>query len=206
MSEWGAAWDTASLDAAFAEPPGGKERRRLIGDLLAGPFQPVRAGGPGRGRSRSSPWTRACRSSASTPGNVLGYDAVVLMLDELVLWLSGVHRQSGQGSRGGAEGLQAGRVGRVRTARADHQLRAPAAGPARPGRQGRRGRESSTSLFDMLKYWDGRFDRIPLDDRNLPAIVHERLLKPKDADATIAARRRLRAGRERQCPGLGDPA
>src|SRR5262245_26830864 len=30
-AEWGAAWDTTSLDAAFAEPPGGKERRRLIG-------------------------------------------------------------------------------------------------------------------------------------------------------------------------------
>ena len=40
-----------------------------------------------------------------------------------------------------------------------------------------------TSLFDTLKYWDGRFDHIPLDDNNLPAIVHERLLKPKDAAA-----------------------
>ena len=28
-----------ALDAAFAEPPGGTERRRLVGDLLAGPFQ-----------------------------------------------------------------------------------------------------------------------------------------------------------------------
>ena len=37
-----------------------------------------------------------------------------------------------------------------------------------------------TSLFDTLKYWDGRFDHIPLTDNNLPAIVHERLLKPKD--------------------------
>jgi hypothetical protein len=40
-----------------------------------------------------------------------------------------------------------------------------------------------TSLFDTLKYWDGRFDHIRLDDRNLPAIVHERLLKPKDENA-----------------------
>ena len=43
-----------------------------------------------------------------------------------------------------------------------------------------------TSLFDTLKYWDGRFDIIRLDDRNLPAIVHERLLRPKD-DAARAA-------------------
>ncbi len=35
----------------------------------------------------------------------------------------------------------------------------------------------------MLKYWDGRFEQINLDDANLPAIVHERLLKPKDQAA-----------------------
>ena len=43
-----------------------------------------------------------------------------------------------------------------------------------------------TSLFDTLKYWDGRFDIIRLDDRNLPAIVHERLLRPKDDTAKAA--------------------
>ena len=35
----------------------------------------------------------------------------------------------------------------------------------------------------MLKYWDGRFEQINLDDANLPAIVHERLLKPKEQAA-----------------------
>ena len=188
-------WDTASLDAAFAEPPGGKERRRLVGDLLAGPFhryaRAVRAD-----RSRTSRWTRACRSSASTPRNVLGYDAVVLLLDELVLWLAGVHRRPDKVREEAQKVSKLVESRRARAARADHQLRAPPAGPARPGRQGRRGREV-TSLFDMLKYWDGRFDRIPLDDSNLPAIVHERLLKPKDADARPRARRRLRAGRQR---------
>lgn len=39
------------------------------------------------------------------------------------------------------------------------------------------------NLFDMLKHWDGRFEPINLDDANLPAIVHERLLKPKDQTA-----------------------
>src|SRR5216683_2028766 len=33
--EWGMpGWDAPSLDAAFAAPPGDKERRRLVGDLL----------------------------------------------------------------------------------------------------------------------------------------------------------------------------
>ena len=55
-----------------------------------------------------------------------------------------------------------------------------------------------TSLFDTLKYWDGRFDIIRLDDRNLPAIVHERLqLRASDSAAPAgplfggAARNRL---------------
>src|SRR5258705_13887404 len=44
----------------------------------------------------------------------------------------------------------------------------------------------ATSLFDTLKYWDGRFDVIKLDDRNLPAIVHQRLLRPRDEAARAA--------------------
>jgi hypothetical protein len=42
----------------------------------------------------------------------------------------------------------------------------------------------TTSLFDTLKCWDGRFDSIRLDDKNLPAIVHERLLKSKNDTPT----------------------
>lgn len=39
-AEWGVAgWDPASLDQAFNEPPNGDTRRRLVGDLLAGPFR-----------------------------------------------------------------------------------------------------------------------------------------------------------------------
>jgi hypothetical protein len=50
-------------------------------------------------------------------------------------------------------------------------------------RQERARRRRRQARLDTFKYWDGRFDRIALDDRNLPAIVHERLLKPKDAIA-----------------------
>ena len=45
-AEWGTPdWDSRSLDEALTQPPGGAERRRLVGDLLAGPYQEVRAGG-----------------------------------------------------------------------------------------------------------------------------------------------------------------
>ena len=184
-------WDTACLDQAFAEPPDGKERRRLVGDLLAGPFQRYARDRPGRPGLVHRPSTRACRSSASTPRTS---SATTRSCCCSTSWCSGSPASSAtrQDPRGGAEGLQARRVRRARAARADHQLRPPPAGPARPGQQGAPCGNEVTSLFDMLKYWDGRFDTIRLDDGNLPAIVHERLLKPKDAGRTGAARRGLR--------------
>lgn len=34
-------------------------------------------------------------------------------------------------------------------------------------------------FFDTLKYFDGRFGRVRLSDRNLPVIANKRLLQPK---------------------------
>ena len=45
--------------------------------------------------------------------DVLGYDAIVLLLDELVLWLAGYIGDTTKVSAGGAEGFQARRVGRA---------------------------------------------------------------------------------------------
>jgi hypothetical protein len=39
------------------------------------------------------------------------------------------------------------------------------------------------ALRDSLKYWEGRLDVVPLEDRNLPAIVKEKVVRPKDAAA-----------------------
>lgn len=186
--EWGdAAWDTRTLDGAFADSPGGKERRRLIGDLLAGPFRryarAVRADQESyisldEGLSEISKHAR----------DVLGYDAIVLLLDELVLWLAGYigdHRKIS---------AEAQKVSKL-VESAEHHRPAPIISfvPRQRDlrdlvRKDAAGVETTT-LFDTLKYWDGRFDLIRLEDRNLPAIVHERLLRPKDP----AARQRLDA-------------
>ena len=120
--------------------------------------------------------------------NVLGYDAVVLLLDELVLWLAGY---IGDTTKVSAEAQKVSKL----VESAEHERPAPIVSfvPRQrdlrdlvPGREPRRN-EAVTSLFDTLKYWDGRFDHIPLTDNNLPAIVHERLLKPKDAAAQAHA-------------------
>ena len=38
-------------------------------------------------------------------------------------------------------------------------------------------------LTDTLKFWEGRFETIRLEDRNLPAIIQKRIVRPKDAQA-----------------------
>jgi len=181
--EWGAAWDTATLDAAFAEPPGGENRRKLIGDLLAGPFRR---------------FSRAVRAEAESfitldeglsviskhAKDVLGYDAVVLLLDELVLWLSAYIGNQDKVRE------EAQKVSKL-VESAEHERPAPIVSfvPRQRDLRDLVGKDVAgavaASLFDILKYWDGRFDRILLDDKNLPAIVHERLLKPKNAEATV---------------------
>jgi hypothetical protein len=177
-------WDSASLSAAFAEPPGGKDRRRLIGDLLAGPFRR---------------YERAARAEAESfitlheglavisrhAREVLGYDAVVLMLDELVLWLSAY---GGQPDKVREEAQKVSKLGEP----AEYERSAPIISfvPRQRDLRDLVGGDTAgavaNSPFDLLKHWDGRFSSIRLDDKNLPAIVHERLLRPKDADAAFA--------------------
>jgi hypothetical protein len=180
--EWGNSdWDTASLNQAFAEPPHGPERRRLVGDLLVGPFK------------RYARAVRADQESyisldeglsviSKHAKDVLGYDAIVLLLDELVLWLAGY---IGDTTKISAEAQKVSKL----VESAEHERPAPIVSfvPRQRDLRDLVRKEAygaeTTTLFDTLKYWDGRFDSIRLDDNNLPAIVHERLLKAKDENA-----------------------
>jgi hypothetical protein len=186
--EWGTVgWDTESLDQAFAEPQDGPERRRLVGDLLVGPFQRY-AGTVRADQASYIEFDEGLSVISQHARDVLGCDAIVLLLDELVLWLAGfvadpnrIHEQVQKVSKlteSAAGPRPAPIVSFVPRQRDLRDLVSKAAA----------GNEV-TSLFDMLKYWDGRFEQISLDDTNLPEIVHERLLKPKDqaAEARLVA-------------------
>lgn len=183
--EWGTpGWDAALLDAAFTAPPADRERRRLVGDLLTGPFH--RYARAVRADAESYiPLDLGLSVISTHAKEVLGYDAVVLLLDELVLWLAGYLGDQNRVSR------EAQKVSKL-VESAEFERPAPIISfvPRQRDLRDLVGRDMPgavvTSLFDTLKYWDGRFDRIPLDDRNLPAIVHERLLRPKN-DAAKAA-------------------
>jgi hypothetical protein len=180
-ADWGPDWDTAKLDEAFAEGRSGRQRGKLIGGLLAGPFKRYTRAVSGDEQAFIS-LDEGLSVISKHAKEVLGYDAIVLLLDELVLWLAGYIGDSKKIS------IEAQKVSKL-VESAEHERPAPIISfvPRQRDlrtlvRQDAYGAET-TSLFDTLKYWDGRFDSIRMDDRNLPAIVHERLLRPKDVAA-----------------------
>jgi len=118
---------------------------------------------------------------------VLGYDAIVLMLDELVLWLSAY---GGHPDKVLAEAQKVSKL--VESATRERPAPIISFVPRQQGLRDLVGSDvagaaaAAASLFDIGKYSSSRFDSIRLDESNLPVIVHERLLRPKDADAAIA--------------------
>ena len=171
--------------------PAARERRRLVGDLLTGPFQPLRARGRGRRRVLHSTRPGPVGDQQARQGTC---SATTRSCCCWTSWCSGWPATSA---------TRPGSAARRRRSPSSSS-RPSTSGPRRSSASSRasgtcgtwsaRTRRGAvvTSLFDTLKYWDGRFDRSRLDDRNLPAIVHERLLKPKDDAARAAARRGVR--------------
>ena len=112
----------------------------------------------------------------------LGYDAVVLFLDELILWLAS------RASDGGwlhtevqkmvklVEAQEMRRAVPIVSFIARQRDLAEMVGDDYAGAE-------NVRLRDSLKYWADRYSSIGLEDRNLPAIVEKRVLRPKDSDA-----------------------
>ena len=183
--EWGeAAWDPASLDAALAAPPGDKERKRLTGDLLATHFKRYAQAVSGTAGSFID-LDKGLAEISRHAKEVLGCDAVVLLLDELVLWLSSY---IGDPTRIKAEAQKVSKL----VESAEHERPAPIISflPRQRDLRDLVGQDmagaTTASLFDTLKYWDGRFDRIKLADTTCQSIVEARLLRPRDAAAKAA--------------------
>lgn len=112
----------------------------------------------------------------------LGFDAVVLFLDELVLWLasraseaSWLHTEV-QKTAKLVEAQDAARTIPIASFIARQRDLADLVGDDLAGAENKRLRES-------LDWFQGRFERITLEDNNLPAIVSERILRPKSDQA-----------------------
>ncbi|MCZ7434166.1 BREX-2 system ATPase PglY [Streptomyces sp. WMMC1477] len=112
----------------------------------------------------------------------LGYDGLILFLDELILWLATlIHDQKFVAREASkitnfVEGGDARRAIPVVSFIARQRDLRELVGEEVSG-------AAEASIQDTLNLAQGRFDKITLEDRNLPQIAHARLLRAKDAEA-----------------------
>ncbi|MEV6102721.1 phage resistance protein [Nocardia sp. NPDC051981] len=113
----------------------------------------------------------------------LGYDGIILFLDELVLWLASLLSDEKLALREAnkivnfKEGGDARRAIPIVSFIARQRDLRELVGEELAG-------AAEAAIQDALNYASGRFELISLEDRNLPQIAHARLLKPKDATAS----------------------
>lgn len=181
-------WDAASFEAAMLEAPAGAERVRLVGDLITKFFTAYRGIA---GNQESFVSFDEGLAIMSTHAASLGYDGVILFLDEMVLWLASHAADVNFVSREGTK--------LVKLVEATHSQRPiplisfiarqrdlrELVGDSLPGAIG-------VQFTDVLRHWEARFHKITLEDRNLPAIAQKRVLRP----VSEAARQQLAAAFE----------
>ena len=198
-ARWGkkgaaAGWDGARFDAARAsvDPD---ERSRLFSALVKTLF-PAFATQSSRYLSFDQGLPRLAQHAAS-----LGYDAVVVFLDELILWLA-----SGASNREWLN-VEIGKLAKMVEGQSDDQRIPIVTFAARQrdiaemvGEQ--YAGADAEAVKAALKWWEGRFDVLKLEDRNLPAIVEKRVVRPKSE----AAKRELDAAFDRLRTSLGNVA
>lgn len=178
----GGGWDAASFERALEAGPEDPDQERLtsavVGSLLGGYADVARSGG---GFVTLDDGLAAISAHA----HGLGYDAVVLFLDELILWLasriSDVNFVSAEAAKVSklVESGNAARPAPIVSFIARQRDLRDLVGEGVSGAH-------TTALSDVLRYWEGRFATITLEDRNLAAIASKRLLSPRSDAAREA--------------------
>lgn len=174
---WGdlsSGWEAASFDSVVNGQSSDEDKSRLVSDLVGSLFKSMAemANTESGGYVDFDEGLRIMTQHAKA----LGYDAIILFLDELILWLAS-HLSDQQ--------FIANNIQKVVKLVEQSEPRAlPIASFIARQRDLREfvgdqytGSEQEV-LSDSLKYWDGRFHTITLEDRNLPVIAEKRLLKP----------------------------
>ena len=184
---WGnlsARWDAASFEAALGAPAGAEERSRLVAALIDSFFSGYRDVARGSGEA-FVPLDEGLAVIARHARD-LGYDALVLFLDELILWLA-THaadlqflNEEGPKVSKLVEAETAGRAIPIVSFVARQRDLRELVGEQVTG-------ALQLGFADVLQWWEARFERITLEDRNLPEIAARRLLRPRNE----AARRQI---------------
>jgi len=180
---WGeldASWDAASFEESVKAPPDSEQHLRLVSTLL----KTVASSHAEVVSHRGGNFVRFDKglSLISQHAKRLGYDALILFLDELILWLATNSADLGFVKREAAkltnlvEAQSADRpIPLVSFVARQRDLR-ELVGDHVPGAE-------KLSFSDSLDWQGGRFDTITLEDRNLPAIAGKRVLKCRSSAA-----------------------
>jgi hypothetical protein len=171
----GARWDAKSFEVAAKADARSRERSELIGALAHSLM-------PGARHTVATVDLATGLALISQHARSLGYDGVILFLDELILWLASRGADAKWLTREGpklANLVESGNANRpvpiisfVARQRAIREL------------IGKAGLGSDQALVDeALEWWEKRFSTITLEDKNLATIARRRLLKPKNEEA-----------------------
>lgn len=181
-SGWGSfatGWTPETYDDAVAAPTDDPERQRLAAELAANVF---------RSATMAGEWLDIDTGLKvmTDHAHSLGYEGVVLFLDELVLWLAAnlANREfvSSEGSKvaklveQGAMGHRA--VPLISFVARQREL-ADFLGESVQG-------AARLAVGDTFRWWEGRFNRLELAASDLPEIASRRLLTPRDNAARQA--------------------
>jgi hypothetical protein len=175
----GAGWTAETYEAAKAAGPRSQERSRLIGTLVEKLLPSLREAAQTAQGGESYINVDDGLSVLSKHAQSLGYDTLVLFLDELILWLAANAADPSFVAREiqklikVVEPQNADRPVPIVSFIARQRDLRELVGTNLAGSQ-------QLAFSDTLKFWEGRFGTITLEDRNLPAIAKKRVLKPKD--------------------------
>lgn len=170
-----ASWTPSELDAAFGAPPGDKRRDALVSALLSGPMSSYSRGASGD-QTAFIPLENGL-SVISRHARDLGYDGLILFLDELILWLQ-AHMSDQRFVNNQVSKL----VKLIESGDSDRAVPIVSFISRQRDLSQLVGDDIAgadvKNLEAQVHYLAERFDTVSLEDGNLPAIIKERVLKP----------------------------
>ncbi|WP_329186488.1 hypothetical protein [Streptomyces sp. NBC_01428] len=171
----GGAWTSGELDDAFGAPAGDPRRERLVSALLTGPMRSYAESA--RGDAAKYVPLENGLAAISRHARSLNYDGVVLFLDELVLWLQ-AHMRDRTFVNSEIQKL----VKLIESGDADRPVPIVSFISRQRDLSQLVGSDvlgaDVKAMEQALEYLNERFDTVDLEDRNLPEIIKERVLKP----------------------------
>jgi hypothetical protein len=168
-----ATWTAADLDRALAAPAGDPAREALVSALLSGPMSAY--GRRAAGDAGAFVPLENGLSVLTRHAKQLGYDGVVLFLDELILWLQ-AHMANQEFVNDQVSTL----VKLIESGVAERALPIVSFVSRQRDLSQLVGADVTgadvKNLEAQVQYLAHRFDVVSLEDRNLPAIIKERVL------------------------------